>query len=760
MNISGYLFDFPVAWNGLISWTPYILVFTWCRWEFVPYTEISWDQTLSFDCRDNTLMISGIWGNKVDLSCLIPSCFPVPITIEAGEGGNYLVLNSWTACETSLFLWNFGGWGISKSYELLINVDDSEVAGKQYESFANANLFLDTKVPAEDNLWNIGVSGVISENIVKKDYVGIYGEGRTNTLLTGLMTLESGTNFVPFNIMLNGLYHLSLMNLLMTDVVWQAVPTTYEINDTQSYSPYRVEYSFSVKSTSGTYNIQVNGVSTTPLAFNATAGDIQAAIIALDPVAYADVLVQWTYTTGFEILQYGAPANAWYGPITLGNIDLDPFIAIWFTPYAGMPQQQQIIFSCKPSSGNWMLSLIYNGNTYNSYVLSYTSDAAYIGAGLRDILVRINAVEWIDLGMNELTVTGDYNTWFTISFEWYPGVASDVFFMVNSIFWQPSLFTWTVALAGGGISTPFTVIANNTGFNPIQISGFTGDPGDTIDSRISARNVANPTNTIMLVGDGTQIPAFKQYIKLSGWADDYNYNLECWDSLGQMMYLEDCDVGQIDYLWTKWMLIARNCTLYGGSIAWCDWECNLHTCIINGISLPNAVATYDTIIAGSKNMYWGDFYGGVIDLDQCTLNTVGLDGWPVVYRFYGTTIKWVYNGDATIELYNTLWGTFNMMGWSILTMGCTQVVINVAGGWYRQNYSDIYDNRTSWLFSTEYQAVIDEIVSRMSPIPWSGTPVWNITPRFVGDRYMDVSGVPTVIFYTSTGMNDTDRVIW
>ena len=107
MNILEFLFWFPVSGCNVEQGTCYILVFCWCRWEFRPLGESTGEQTLSRDCQSYELTISGLGGNTVDLSCLIPDCYNVPISIQPVEWDTRIILNAWTDCESSIAVSSF-----------------------------------------------------------------------------------------------------------------------------------------------------------------------------------------------------------------------------------------------------------------------------------------------------------------------------------------------------------------------------------------------------------------------------------------------------------------------------------------------------------------------------------------------------------------------------------------------------------------------------------------------------------------------------
>ena len=74
-------------------------------------------------------------------------------------------------------------------YDHLLVVDplSAEVVGRNYQSYANALTYALTQIPAADNVFAIQLSGEVSENITRHNYVNIFGTGN-NTYISGNIT--------------------------------------------------------------------------------------------------------------------------------------------------------------------------------------------------------------------------------------------------------------------------------------------------------------------------------------------------------------------------------------------------------------------------------------------------------------------------------------------------------------------------------------------------------------------------------------------
>jgi len=418
---------FKIEACNVVQWWLYIIRFNVdChKREFVPYASVSWEQQLSINCDTYELTISGTSGNTVDLSCLLytpPTCYTIPVAIEAGEWGDYLVLNSWTDCQTSVFLWSLGWAGVSKSNEILINTTDPEVVGKQYLSIDNANIYLES-IPATTPR-AIAVAWLYPFPAVEViDYGSIKGDGAGNTILWNV-------SFKDATAVQNELYNLTVGNLTLQDITsWGWLPVTATVTRTATYAYDVVKYNHVQIPTLGDYNLFLNwltGTSSTtppPYMWNALAADIQFWITnaATDLVW---VTVSWDNTVWFTLNMIWVAV--WFISLGITNNTTDNlWIKVTITP--GTIEQQTITFDNVPTAGEWMLSYEYNGNTYYSNVLAFNADNFVLEAEVRNILAQIEAIELINLWSAMATVVGDYTTGIEIRLVGFPGASANLF---------------------------------------------------------------------------------------------------------------------------------------------------------------------------------------------------------------------------------------------------------------------------------------------------------------------------------------------
>jgi hypothetical protein len=260
----------------------YILVFDWCRWNFLPYASVSGEQQLSIDCETGMLSISWLSWNTVDLNCLIPLCYPANLEIEEW----ILYSNRWTDCESSVTL--PASWVIP-SNELVINVNDPEVVGKQYQSFANAFAYLASLPPVEaPSMYNrraIRFSGTHAENITLPPYINLNGDGMLTAMLVWQVHLTAVVE--PYS---NTLSNCFVNNLYTYFGSWTPVfiPITMWIGHGVEFVPDRVGRTILLAASDAydivwwTYTVTIDGNTTTPIAYDAAPATVIAAIEALD----------------------------------------------------------------------------------------------------------------------------------------------------------------------------------------------------------------------------------------------------------------------------------------------------------------------------------------------------------------------------------------------------------------------------------------------------------------------------------------------
>lgn len=59
------------------------------------------------------------------------------------------------------------------SNEVVINLNDTEIVGKQYQSFSNAFAYIATQGPGVINTWKVRFSGYNYESIYIPEYVTV-----------------------------------------------------------------------------------------------------------------------------------------------------------------------------------------------------------------------------------------------------------------------------------------------------------------------------------------------------------------------------------------------------------------------------------------------------------------------------------------------------------------------------------------------------------------------------------------------------------
>lgn len=145
---------------------------------------------------------------------------------------------------------------------------------------------------------------------------------------------------------------------------------------------------FNLVPNNGTWALDFNGQTTTPLNYDANAAAVKAALEALSNIDV--VTVVGDYTNGFDITFQGINAKqdvALLTQVLLAN--------------PGADEVQQISFSSIPASGTWRIH----------YGDEFTNDLAYNAPAVQ-VQSELNALE----GLSGITVTGNYTSGFTVTF--------------------------------------------------------------------------------------------------------------------------------------------------------------------------------------------------------------------------------------------------------------------------------------------------------------------------------------------------------
>jgi hypothetical protein len=290
---------------------------------------------------------------------------------------------------------------IHPSNEILINVNDPEVAGKQYQSFANAFAYIATQAPSQMNTWAVRFSGPNAEDLLIPEYVTVVGDDQATAILAGKVDfVATGQQFIHSNRVMN----CTIMDLSVQSTYTPASPITYTIEETVAYTPPTLGYDFTATPTTGTYSITIDGLTTTPIAYNADAATVQAAVVSLSPL-YAGFTVLGDYTTGFIInCYYLSSINV--PSISGTNIDLDAGIYINITGNGGTGAVQTITFSDQdPGTGEWQLKYrITPAKIYKSYPITGNQSNTDIQTAINDIFAQILYTTGFDFGAGNTIV--------------------------------------------------------------------------------------------------------------------------------------------------------------------------------------------------------------------------------------------------------------------------------------------------------------------------------------------------------------------
>lgn len=301
--------------------------------------------------------------------------------------------------------------GVSASNEILINVVDDAVIGKQYKTFADAFAYIVTQTPSATNTFAIRFSGKIAESIMVPEFVTVVGNDMYTSIIGGVVSFSALGNQL---LNTNNISNCTITSLVGTSELDYLTGTT-EI--TVPYVPTENRISFSSIPTTGTFTITIGTFTTAAITYNATAQDIQDAITVLDPSLELIFIDDYIESTQFTIKCYGMKVSSSDTTTCIGvNIDLDAGITLSVNKVLGTTEEQTISFT-EVGYGMWLLSLVYNGNTYTctDAIVNNEGVEADILVAINDIFSQIYDVEGIALG-NKVEISGDYDL-YTIIFK-------------------------------------------------------------------------------------------------------------------------------------------------------------------------------------------------------------------------------------------------------------------------------------------------------------------------------------------------------
>lgn len=369
--------------------------------EFIPYSSVSWEQQLSIDSETGLLTISWDGWNSVDLSCLCELCGIEPPVIPSNE--------------------------------LVININDPEVVGKQYQSFANAFAYLNSIAgtpdePSEFNRWAIRFNGIFNDTIDVPEFVHLVWDGRnTSWIMWGVNFLWDWGSVVSSISAYNCLLNIDQKDNWGLGWGWGS-PVMININEIQAYKPANFNFAFSQLPTSWSYGLVFFGT-TINLPFNSTAIDIENIIRSILP-KYANITVSWNYTTGFSIRLDWLPydTNSW---ISIIDISLDVFkIKRWWG--LGKPQIQQFAFSAIPTDWSFKVTYSYGWNNYEQIVLASDLMDNNTMTALFDWLSNTVQIDFPDYHISPRLYAYQTPATFNVEFKWF-GWSSDLIGITDNI---------------------------------------------------------------------------------------------------------------------------------------------------------------------------------------------------------------------------------------------------------------------------------------------------------------------------------------
>ena len=227
-----------------------------------------------------------------------------------------------------------------------------------------------------------------------------------------------------------------------------------------------------------TFDITYDGQTTSMIAYDATAGTVQAALEALSNVAVDDVVV-----TGSA----GGPYTLTFGG-TLGNSDLTEI-----TGTAGTNEVQTVTIDTDCSNGTFTLT--YSGQTTAG--IAYDADAATVDAALENLS---------NIGAGDVTVTGGPG----------PGTGWIVEFTANLAQTDVAAMTFDGALLGGRDVTITETQVAVAAVNEVQTVAI---PDNTLGGTYTLTYSGQTTGTIAYNADAATVDAALENLSNIGAGD-------------------------------------------------------------------------------------------------------------------------------------------------------------------------------------------------------------------------------------------------
>lgn len=210
-----------------------------------------------------------------------------------------------------------GGAGVSATNEVLINVVDDAVAGKQYKTFADAFAYIATQTPSATNTFAVRFSGKITENLMIPEFVTVVGTDMYTSIIDGTVAFEAIGNQL---LNTNNISNCTIGTLIGTSTV---TPISSTVATSVPYVPKAISYKFNTTPTSGTYTITIAGAITTDdIPFDASLTEIRDAIRVLNPLlSLVDVISGGP--DKYIVVLYGIEAQSGV-PLTVNTANLLP----------------------------------------------------------------------------------------------------------------------------------------------------------------------------------------------------------------------------------------------------------------------------------------------------------------------------------------------------------------------------------------------------------------------------------------------------
>lgn len=332
----------------------------------------------------------------------------------------------WAVLPWDYIIYDWANWtvihavvspSISESNVIVVNVNEPEIEGKQYQNLGNINTYIDNNFPSDSDIFSVLLATPIYDIQPQYKAYSIVG--------TGTPTVNEAQSYIdylsfqdPKSITAPNYIKDLQVNSINPVIIGTPNPITFQINRTADYaSPVRA-IKFSTTPTTGNYKLYIDTNATWDNWWNNTAVDLQNEIRNLW-AAYSQIEVQGDYTDQFIIVFKGFAGNSTPSISIADNTDGWLYQSLSLN---GTTEIQTLVMSNLATQWERQIGFTYVVDpqhifNFYSWILSYNADDAAITAELQVVLQQVYNQLGIDWWLGTAYVTIQNVTDYVFNFD-------------------------------------------------------------------------------------------------------------------------------------------------------------------------------------------------------------------------------------------------------------------------------------------------------------------------------------------------------